>query len=135
MTNPFFEARDEIERLRTDAHRAANEAAEFATRLQSREYSGSSRRREVTVRVGADGLVRDIAFARSAPSTMPARLGQAVVEAHDRALLALRDAVDELAAESFPNSPDLARLTTSQYHDGMPARVDLAADENDPDQR
>lgn len=75
MTDPFFEAREEVERLRQDAHQAANEATEFATWLQSREYTGHSRRREVTVRVGTDGLVRDIAFARSAPSTTPARLG------------------------------------------------------------
>lgn len=135
MSDPFLEAREEMERLREQAHRSADEATEFAARIEQREYTGHSRRREVSVRVGSDGLVRDITFARSAPATSPARLGQALIEAHDRALLLLRDTVDELAAEAFPTSPDLARVTTVQYHEAMPARVDLAGDENDPYQR
>lgn len=129
MDERMMAARERLEQLREQTHRAARETQEFAQRLEEREYVGWSGRREVGVRVGSDGLIRDVEFTRSAPTMSPATLSRLTMEAHDRALLALRDAVDELAAESLPSAPELSSLMTATYHQSIPERVEVLRDD------
>lgn len=126
---PFNAARAALDQLRDQAQRAADEAERFTSVIQSRDYEGWSRRREVCVRVGANGLITAIEYARAAPATSRYQLSSAVMEAHDRALLALREAVDEVAAQVFADAPELASATIAQYHQAIPGRVDLLDDE------
>ncbi|WP_261166467.1 YbaB/EbfC family nucleoid-associated protein [Microbacterium sp. Marseille-Q6965] len=129
MDDGMLAARQRLEQLRQEAHRAAQESQAFAQNLEAREHVGWSSRREVRVRVGSDGLIRDVEFTPSAPSLSPATLSRLTMEAHDRALLALRDAVDELAAHALPSSPELSTLMSASYHQSIPSRVEVLRDD------
>ena len=123
-TDPYAgatDARDRLEQLRRDAHRAADEAARLAAHIEQSTYAAWSPGREVRVTVGPDALIQRVEFTAGAPRSGPRSLAAATLDAHRRALTLLRASVEDAVADAPASVGDLAGAVADAARTMLPS--------------
>lgn len=107
----------EVAAARAAAARAAVDA------FSALAGEATSPRGEVSVRVGASGLVEDVEFAEWAPLESPLSLARAFQGAHDEAVRRWYRAFEEAAHEQYADAPSLLRTTIERTRALLPERL------------
>ncbi|MDT0156252.1 YbaB/EbfC family nucleoid-associated protein [Microbacterium sp. ARD32] len=118
-------ARDRLAQLQREAEAAAADSAQLADRLASRSYRAWSRGRDVQVTVGADGLVQGVEFTGDAMTLSPRMLAAATLDAHEKALVVLRESVEEEVAQAPDSFSGLRGAILADLHRVIPVDDDL----------
>ncbi|MBW8763953.1 MAG: hypothetical protein JF592_15450 [Microbacterium sp.] len=122
-------ARERLEKLRQEAHSAAEETALIAARIEQTTYSAWSRGREVRITIGPDALIQGAEFTEDAMTRSPRSLAAATMDAHDRAIALLRSSVEVAVGAASHSVQGLADTVLSE------AEAMLSSAEPRPDDR
>lgn len=121
-------ARDRLKKLQREAEEAATDSAQLAGRLASQSHRAWSRGRDVQVTVGSDGLVQGVDFTGKAMNLSPRMLAAATLDAHQKALVALRQSVEEAVEEAPHSVHGLGGAILADLHRVIPVKDDPSDD-------
>lgn len=78
-----------------------------------------SPRREVMVSIDRSGLITDVVYADSAPTTSPMALARGIQHAHDQALRRLEDLATQIAEEELAADDTLRESMVGTYRQAL----------------
>jgi DNA-binding protein YbaB len=113
---------DNLDEVIAQNERRAAESKAAARAVLDIRAVGRSDRGLVTVVVDGSALVVDLEFAQGA-GAVPSALGQAVKQAHDRAVLEWRRQVHQVAEDHLPHQPDVAADMARAADAELPSHV------------